>query len=98
LYIDHPDVVPDDLRPLFDLVFVPYNDEGSLPDDFESPLLVGLAMAERFTGLDLTPEDVVALYESGFFAAPNLVYLDDLGSLAPVRARPKSDRSAVCGC
>lgn len=79
LYVESSEVVPDEVKPIFELARVSWNADGPLPADAEYPLLIGLAMAERFTGLSVEPAHVTNVYDSGFFAAPNLVYLDDLG-------------------
>jgi hypothetical protein len=63
LSVDDPDDVPGELRPLYDLV----NDEQS--DAF----VVGLAMAEVVTGLELTSQEALLLASAQFFRGPSLV-------------------------
>lgn len=78
IYIDDPAVVPGELRPLFDLAWDDLegdDEDDEMPDGF----VVGLAMAEVITGVQLTADQVAMAYESGFFKAPSLVYVASLG-------------------
>lgn len=79
MYIDDPHVVPEELRPLFDLAWDDL-EGGATEEDEEGPdgFVVGLAMAELITGVEVTSDQVAALYQSGFFAAPSLVYVGSL--------------------
>lgn len=65
-YVDDQEAVPDDLRPLF------------AEADAEDWTLVGFALAERFTGIEVAPESVELLQESGFYAAPSGGFIDEL--------------------
>lgn len=79
VFIEDPDRCPAELRPLFDLV---HDDLASDDDPAEGrpdPFSVGLAMAQIVTGVEVTPAHVQAVFESGFFAAPAMRYLEDLG-------------------
>lgn len=72
MYIDDPSAVPPELRPLFDLVWDDLegeSDEGGL-----NPVVVGLAMAESITGIELTREHLEQVHSAGFFKAPSLLY------------------------
>lgn len=64
-HVDDPTEVPEELRPLI------------READSELWFLVGLAMVELFTGLEINTSDVAGLYESRFYLAPNLVYRQD---------------------
>lgn len=71
MYVDDPAEVPGELRPLFDLVHDDLeSDEHDAPDGF----VVGLAMAEVVTGLELTSQEALLLASAQFFRGPTLVY------------------------
>lgn len=59
------DTVPAELRSLFELA------------DSEDCFLVGLAMVERFSGLEVTAQHVNDVLGPPFFAAPNLLDIND---------------------
>ncbi|KAA1419159.1 hypothetical protein F0U44_11955 [Nocardioides humilatus] len=63
LHVDDPDQVPSELRPLFDRA---HNDSDA--DAF----VVGLAMAEVVTGLELTSQEALLLASAQFFRGPTL--------------------------
>ena len=74
---EDPDVVPAELRPLFDLAWDDLESDvvdESGPDGFA----IGLAMGELVTGLEITEDAVAALTQSEFFAAPTLQYAGEL--------------------
>gem|GEM_PF-3211780 len=73
IYDGDPDEVPTELRALFDLVYDDLEDED---DDAPDPVVVGLAMAEVVTGIELTAEDLARVMSSRFYSAPSLVYPD----------------------
>ncbi len=64
-HVEEPDVVPDELRPLFDRVR-----EDDAPDGFA----VALAMAEVVTGLELTYEEALLVNAAQFFRGPSMAY------------------------
>lgn len=75
VYDADPDEVPVELRPLFDLVYDDLEgDEDVDEDDGPSAFVVGLAMAEVMTGIELTAAQVEAVTSGDFFKAPALVY------------------------
>lgn len=78
IYIDDPEVVPADLRPLFDLVWDDLEDGEDDFDDGPDPFAVGLAMAELVTGVELTTEHVARVSQADMFEAPTLVYASAL--------------------
>lgn len=61
--VAEPDVVPTELRPLFDLVR-----DDDAPDGFA----VALAMAEVVTGLELTYDEALLVNAAQFFRGPSL--------------------------
>lgn len=77
MYIEDPSVVPAELRPLFDLAWDDLEGE-ELDEDRADGFAVGLAMAELVTGIELTADQVAAAHESGYYAAPSLVYASSL--------------------
>jgi hypothetical protein len=87
VYVEDPEVVPSELRSLFDLAWDdlstdPTGDEGAEDDDEDDDgpdaVVVGLAMAELVTGVELTPGQVEALVESAYHPGPPPRYADDL--------------------
>ena len=75
MFIQDPGAVPAQLRPLFDLAWTDLDEgEGDGPDGF----VVGLAMAEAITGVELEPVHVAQVLDSGYFSAPTLVYASSL--------------------
>jgi len=82
MFIEDPEVVPAQLRPLFDSAWVDLDndeDNGDGPDGF----VVGLAMAEAMTGVALEPAHVSVVVDSGYCSAPTLVYAASLDDYAP---------------
>ncbi|MFN8192748.1 MAG: DUF6461 domain-containing protein [Nocardioidaceae bacterium] len=73
MYVEDPAAVPQELRSLFDLVWDDLEDD-DLDDEGPDGFVVGLAMAGLVTGVEISGGDVEAAIESGFFAAPALVY------------------------
>jgi hypothetical protein len=73
-YVDDPDAVPGELRPLFDLVHDDLESDEAEPDDAPDGVVVGLAMAEVVTGLELTSQEALLLASAQFFKGPSLVY------------------------
>lgn len=55
VFVEDRSAVPEELRPLFDRAWVDLDAED---DDVESALVVGLAMVEQVTGIEVTVEDV----------------------------------------
>lgn len=78
MYIDDPDVVPAELRPLFDLAWDDL--EGDEDDDEGADgFAVGLAMAELVTGVELNADSVTKVcHRQTFYRAPSLVYARSL--------------------
>jgi len=76
VYDADPDEVPSELRPLFDLVYDDLEDDDEDEDDAPSAFVVGLAMAELVTGVELTAAQVEAVTSGDVFEAPALVYPD----------------------
>ena len=72
MYVEDPGEVPGELRPLFDLVHddLEGDDDADAPDGF----VVGLAMAELVTGLELTSQEALLLASAQFFKGPSLAY------------------------
>ena len=66
--VDRPDVVPSELRHLFDLV---------QKDDATDCVAAGLAMAEVVTGLELTYDEAMLINAAQFFRGPSMTYADD---------------------
>lgn len=75
IYIDDPDVVPPELRPLFDLVWDDLDDEEG-DEDTPDPFAVGLAMAELITGLRISGSQIEQAYAGPWYDAPALLYPD----------------------
>lgn len=73
MYLESPDDVLSELRPLFDLA---WDDLGSDDADGQAPdgFAVGLAMAELITGVEITAEHGAVIDGLEFFWAPSLVY------------------------
>ncbi|MEZ0578161.1 DUF6461 domain-containing protein [Nocardioides sp. MH1] len=63
--VEDPAAVPSELRPLFQLV----HDDNDEADAF----VVGLAMAEVVTGLELTSQEALLLAGAQFFRGPSLL-------------------------
>lgn len=63
LSVDDPDQVPGELRPFIDLV----------GEEEADAFVVGLAMAEVVTGLELTSQEALLLASAQFFRGPTLV-------------------------
>ncbi len=80
IYIDDPERVPGELRPLFDRVHVDLGADDGEVDDETSRFAVGLAMSELVTGLEVTPAHVEAVLASGFFTAPGMRYPEPEGA------------------
>lgn len=78
VYIEDPDMVPAELRPLFDLAWVDLANYQPGANTGPSGFVVGLAMAELVTGIELTSELVAAACDSEYFKAPSLVYAASL--------------------
>jgi hypothetical protein len=75
MYIEDPEIVPPELRPLFDLV---WDDLTSEPDENRPDgFVVGLALSELVTGVVLKAEEVAAVFETTFHAAPTMRYAAD---------------------
>ena len=72
-YIEDPDRMPTELRPLFDLVWDDLADDNN-DDERVDGTAVALAMAEVVTGLEVTAEHLRRLTESTYYRAPSLVY------------------------
>lgn len=72
MYVDDISVVPAELRSLFDLA---WDDLESDSDDEADGFIVGLAMAEAVTGVELTRGQVEAVMGSTYFQAPALLYV-----------------------
>ena len=77
VYDADPDDVPAELRPLFDLVYDDLEDDED--EDGPDPMVVGLAMAELVTGVELLPEHAAAVGGADWFKGPSLTYASDLG-------------------
>jgi hypothetical protein len=77
-YEEDLDAVPAEIRSLFDLAWVDLDDDDDDDDEGSDPIAVGLAMAEVITGIELTTAQVTAVGNTGFFAAPGLVYAKSL--------------------
>ncbi|KRF17013.1 hypothetical protein ASG90_06665 [Nocardioides sp. Soil797] len=77
MFVEDPDVVPTELRPLFDLVWTDLEDEDEDEDEFNG-FDVGLAMGEQVTGIRLTADHVAELDRSEYFRAPSQVYVASL--------------------
>lgn len=77
IYDSDPDDVPAELRPLFDLVYDDLSDEDD-DEDGPDPTIVGLAMAEVFTGIELLPEHAAAVAGTGFFKGPYMAYANEM--------------------
>ncbi len=73
---ENPEVVPTELRSLFDLARIALDEDDD--DDGSDPFAVGLAMAEVITGIELTAAQVAEVDAGGFFSAPGLVYAKSL--------------------
>jgi hypothetical protein len=73
--------VPESLRELFDSEWVDLDadeeDESDEEEGFNRPFAVGLAMAESFTGLRLTVDDLERVDDSAPRSAPSLAYMDE---------------------
>lgn len=84
MFVQDPQVVPAELRELFDLVWEDLSQDRD-DDEFDGPdgCTVGLAMAAALTGLEVTPEQVTELQGSGFFSAPTLVYVNEFTDEVP---------------
>jgi hypothetical protein len=78
IYIDDPDTVPDELQDLFKLVYDDLADETSGDVEDSDPFVVGLAMCEVVTGVEVSADQVQAVLGSGFFAATSTRYLAEL--------------------
>ena len=75
MYVDDPDVVPRELRPLFDLAWDDLEGDEDDDDEGTDGFAVGLAMAEFVTGIELTSDSVTEVCtRQTFFLAPGLVY------------------------
>ena len=81
VFVEDRSGVPAELRPLFDLAWVDLDaDSGEAGgDDAENPLVVGLAMAELVTGIELTVEDVdlAASRDATRYPVPTMRYAED---------------------
>lgn len=78
IYDADPDEVPAELRPLFDLVYDDLDDdEDEEDDDGPDPMIVGLAMAEIITGIELLPEHAAGVASGGYFKGPYLTYANE---------------------
>jgi hypothetical protein len=93
-YIDDPERVPAELRPLFDAAWDDLEDEDEDEGGGEGradPFPTGLAMAELITGIELTKDQVAALLETDFFLAPSGRYpgseVSDEEPPAPAKVR-----------
>lgn len=66
--VEDPSVMPAELRPLFDLVW----DDLEAEPRFDAPggFIVGLAMAESITAIEITVDQVATVFRTGFFKAP----------------------------
>ena len=71
-FIREPARVPDELRPLFDRVWV--DPDGDDDDSGPGWITTALAMAEVATGVTLTAADLERVSSSTFHPAPGLVY------------------------
>jgi len=74
LYVEDPEVVPAELRPLFDLVWDDLESDPEDRPDGPDPFAVGLAMGELITGVVVTPEHAAAVAGSTFHPAPAMTY------------------------
>ncbi|MGO4256085.1 DUF6461 domain-containing protein [Marmoricola sp. RAF53] len=75
MYIEDPEVVPAELRPLFDLVWDDLEDEIDEDDDAPTGWSVGLAMAEVATGIRVTKEEAARLSDATLHPAPQMLYV-----------------------
>lgn len=94
IYIDDPDRVPAELRPLFDAAWDDLSDDDDdedEDDDRADPFSTGLAMAELVTAVELTEDHVAAVLESDFFSAPSLRYPGDAEPSAPALVIPEGE-------
>jgi hypothetical protein len=81
VYEENLEVVPAEIRSLFDLAWVDLDAEDDDEDDdgdWTDPLAVGLAMAEVVTGIERTAAQAAGVDADGFFVAPGLVYAKSL--------------------
>lgn len=76
MYVDDTSDVPDEIRPLFDLVWDDLEGEIVGPD--LDSLTVSLALAEAITGVELTEADLVRVLEGPFHRVRSLVYAAEL--------------------
>ena len=72
IYLNDRGRVPAELRALFDAAWSDWDDDDQ--EERADPFSTGLAMAELITGVELTEDQVTAVLESDFFAAPSLRY------------------------
>jgi hypothetical protein len=79
IYDADPEEVPTELRPLFDLVYDDLENEDDEDEDGPDPMVVGLAMAEVITGIELLPEHAAAMASAGWHKGPSLTYASDHG-------------------
>jgi len=81
MYVRDPAEVPEDLRPLIDLVWQDIGDEEDEPSEYdEGPdgFPVALAMAEKATGVAVTSEDVETIQSAEYHPAPTQRYAREL--------------------
>jgi hypothetical protein len=72
-YINDPDRVPEELRPLFDAAWDDLKDgreDQGEDEDGVDPFATGLAMAELITEIELTRDQVTKVLEADYFVAP----------------------------
>ena len=72
-WVDDRDVVPDEIRALFDLAWDDPDSE-EMDEDAPDSMAVGLAMGETVTGLRITRADAEAVTTGPAFPGPMLVY------------------------
>ncbi len=74
IYIDDRSRIPEALTHLFAQAWIDLDDEVTDEDDGPGPLSVALAMAEAFTGVSFTAQDLERATEAGWFRVPSLTY------------------------
>ncbi len=73
IFIDDPEVVPEELRALFDLAWE--GESAGAAKDID-PVTVGLAMAEVYTDIRITADNLDRLVDSPSYLTPALAYPD----------------------
>ncbi|WP_408898544.1 hypothetical protein ACJ5H2_05385 [Nocardioides sp. R1-1] len=74
MYIEDPEIVPAEIRPLFDLVWDDLKGEPVIGEDGPNSSAVAMAMSEVVTRVVVTADDMAAVTGAPYFSAPSLVY------------------------